>query len=302
MTKRLLIALSLALLAGCGDSGSPPGAGKKSDDFSFSAKPGTNVEKAAEKFRTLLRHCPGIKKYKGDIEKVEYQDGGWADFMVTVVAKPKTIPAESYAMGHTCHFSVDDDKATVAKRPCAWLCTGDDMTGIDGEDHSYSLGKLIGPLVRPWGNLREAISGTILEMKDTDNGKVSNGAAKLAIWSAENMRWDELNALPIGKYAMVMKDSESQLGNRICVSGSVIEIVVDNSVPGKKIFIGGMFDDGGRIYRFIAVRSTGEVVERSRARFCGVITGQQHYPNSAGGVAHAVFLVGMFDLPENKTP
>lgn len=152
----------------------------------------------------------------------------------------------------------------------------------------------------PPKNLQEAIEMAKPHMTDTA-GDIDAGSAALAIWGRENMKWSELQALPMGKYALVMKDSESQRGFRLCVTGSLIEIAVDKTVPGKKIYLGGMFDDSGRIYRFIALRSTGEIVASSRAKFCGVITGQQSYANSAGGVAHAVHLVGMFDLPENKS-
>jgi hypothetical protein len=259
------------------------------------------MDGAIEKFKTLADHCPGIVKYKADIASVEYLSQGHADFMVTVVQKPTVLPTQSYAMGHACHFSVDESKATVSKRPCAWLCTGTDMSGIDGEDHSYAQGKLIGPLVRPWADLHEAIAHTRLDMQDTDGGGVSVGAARLAIWGAENMRWAELQKLPDAKYGLVMKDPDNQRGQKLCASGQVIEIAVDRSVPGNKIFIGGMYDNDGRIYRFVALQSTGEIMANSRARFCGVVTGQQHYQNSLGGVAHAVHLVGMFDLPENKT-
>ena len=294
------VLLAISALVGCGESAKDAEHTQKKNDFTLTAAPGTNTDGAIEKFKVLAGHCPGIKKYKSDIESVEYLSQGHADFLITVVKKPTALPAESHAMGHTCHFSVDDSKATVSKRPCAWLCTGDDMTGIDGENHSYAKGKLIGPLVRPWANLREAISSTRLDMADIQGADVSKGAALLAIWGAENMRWSELQEIPTTKYGLVMKDPDAQRGQRLCTTGQVIEIELDRSVPGKKIFGGGMYEDGGRIYRFLAVQSTGEIMAHSRARFCGVVTGQQHYPNSAGGVAHAVHLVGMFDLPENK--
>jgi hypothetical protein len=114
------------------------------NDFTLTAAPGTNMDGAIDEFKTLVAHCPGIYKYKEDVEKVEYLNGGHADFMITVKQKPTVIPPMSYAQGHTCHFSVNDAMATVSKRPCSWLCTGDDMSGIDGDDHSYSKGKLIG--------------------------------------------------------------------------------------------------------------------------------------------------------------
>jgi hypothetical protein len=297
---RLILFLSVMLaVSGCGDSNpNKPGAAK--NDFSLTAAPGTDTTGAIDKFKTLAVHCPGIVKYKSDIEKIEYLDKGHADFLVTLNQKTRELPAESYGMGHTCHFSVDDAKATVSKLPCAWLCTGEDMSGIDGEDHSYTNGKLIGPQVKPWANLRQAIAGTRFDMKDIRGGSISPGAAKLTLWGAENMRWSELQEIPTTKYGLVMKDPDSVRGKKLCVAGSVIEIEVDTSASGNKIFLGGIHDYDLRIYRFIALRSTGEIMARSQARFCGIVTGQQHYENSAGGVAHAVHLVGMFDLPENK--
>ena len=299
---RLIVLLwALLAVAGCGDSkDGTKDAAKEKKDFTLTAAPGTDTTGAVDKFKTLAGHCPGIVKYKNDIETVEYLAQGHADFLITVSQKPKVLPAESHGMGHTCHFTVDDTKATVSKRPCAWLCTGEDMTGIDGEDHSYANGKLIGPKVKPWANLRQAIASTRLDMNDIQGADVSLGAAKLALWGTENMHWAELQEIPTTKYGLVMKDPDSQRGQKLCANGEVIEIALDRSVSGQKVFLGGMYDDGGRIYRFIAVQSTGEIMAHSRARFCGVVTGQQHYENSMGGVAHAVHLVGMFDLPENK--
>lgn len=156
------------------------------------------------------------------------------------------------------------------------------------------------PLQLSWSTLNEAIAATRLDMADVQGDEVSKGAALLAIWGADHMKWGELQAIPAGKYGMVMKEPDSQRGARLCVNGRVIEIAVDTTVP-QKIYQGGMFDADGRIYRFIAGGSTGEIMAESHAKFCGIVTGQQHYPNSAGGVAHAVHLVGMFDLPENRT-
>lgn len=150
-----------------------------------------------------------------------------------------------------------------------------------------------------FANLRAAIAATRLDMSDIQGTNISKGAAVLALWGYQGMKWSELQEIPKGKYGVVMKDPDSQRGSRLCVYGQVIEIAVDKSVP-QKIYQGGIFDDDGRIYRFIAVGSTGEIVAHSYANFCGIVTGQQHYANSMGGEAHAVHLVGMFDLPENK--
>jgi hypothetical protein len=300
MNRLIWPAFAALLIVGCGQPDNHASQSGK-NDFTLTATPGTDMTGAIDKFKTLVGHCPGIYKYKDDVEKVEYLKDSHADFLVTINENPKLLPAESHSSHHTCHFSISDDKATVSKRPCAWLCTGDDMAGIDGENHSYSSGKLSGPLKRQWENLGEAIASTQLDMSDIQGNDISQGAAKLALWGAEHMRWSELQEIPTTKFGLVMKDPDAQRGKKLCINGQIIEIGVDRSVPDKKIFMGGMFDDGGRIYRFIAVQSSGEIMAQSRARFCGIVTGQQHYENSGGGVAHSVHLVGMFDLPENKS-
>ena len=44
---------------------------------------------------------------------------------------------------------------------------------------------------------------------------------------------------------------------------------------------------------FVAVGTTGELVRASKARLCGAVIGR---------VDHRISMVGMFDLPENRTP
>jgi len=71
-------------------------------------------------------------------------------------------------------------------------------------------------------------------------------------------------------------------------------------VVGKH-FVGLVMSNAGNLFHFDAVGSTGTLVGTNYARICGVITGLYDYSNSAGGTGHAVQIVGMFDLPENKT-
>ena len=153
------------------------------------------------------------------------------------------------------------------------------------------------PVVQEPTTLADAIAVAKPSMTD-ESEKLSSGAVMLGRWSMNHMEWKELNALPDTKRALVMKDADEQRGKKICISGNVIEIGAEN-VDGKKVYIGGMYTGSMDVYRFIAVKSTGEIAEKSRAKFCGVVIGRFDYANSAGGVAHAVQLVGMFDLPEN---
>ncbi len=52
-------------------------------------------------------------------------------------------------------------------------------------------------------------------------------------------------------------------------------------------------------YHFTAVRSTGAIVERSNARFCGYAIAFDRY-KSNDGPREGLQVLGMFDLPENR--
>jgi hypothetical protein len=147
-------------------------------------------------------------------------------------------------------------------------------------------------------NLKEAIVAIKPTMSDTVN-EISQGAALLALWSANNLNFSDFDKMSQSKYSLIMKDPDEERGKLLCTIGSIIEIQVEKA-DGNKFYNGGLVDHYGHIYRFIAVRSTGDLVAGSVAHFCGVVTGKQSYANSVGGMAHAVFLVGMFVLPENK--
>lgn len=147
--------------------------------------------------------------------------------------------------------------------------------------------------------LSEAISILQPFMTDTNGGKMPVAAAPLGLWARERMQWSELEAMPDSRRADVMKDPESYRGKRICTSGRVIEIHADRSVS-PPVFNGGLMTSSYDMLRFLAVRSTGNIVEGSVERFCGIIIGLQSYPNARGGTTHAVYSVGMFDLPENR--
>jgi len=133
------------------------------------------------------------------------------------------------------------------------------------------------------------------------NGDVDPAAAVFALWAARKLDWVELQSLPATTYAKVMKDAEAERGKRMWVEGKIVEIAVDRS-SGAPIYLGGLITPTSKVYRFVAVKDTGDLVQKSLARFCGVVTGRQSYANSAGGTTHAVALVGMFDLPANRTP
>lgn len=134
--------------------------------------------------------------------------------------------------------------------------------------------------------------------KDTQNAN-DDASVLFAVWSSAHLQWADINALPETKHALVMKDPENERGKRNCYAGSIVEIHTDRSM-GRPIYRGGLATPGRQIARFVAVGSTGELVQSSQARFCGVVTGVESYSNAGGGTTHAVRVIGMFDLPENK--
>ena len=88
-------------------------------------------------------------------------------------------------------------------------------------------------------------------------------------------------------------------GKRLCESGTITEFKNDE-IHGSKVAIGILSRNNVDLFQFIAVRSTGALAEKSQARFCGVFTGHVERTIATGGTAHAVQVVGLFDVPENK--
>jgi hypothetical protein len=147
-------------------------------------------------------------------------------------------------------------------------------------------------------SLTEALGVLRPIFKDTTN-EPDPAAYLLALWGTSHLDWKAIVGLGETTHSKVMKDPEAERGKRICTSGSIVEIAVDRSAK-TPLYAGGLITAAMNVYRFIALRSTGELVARSPARFCGIVTGRESYSNSGGGVTHAVKVVGMFDLPENR--
>ena len=149
-------------------------------------------------------------------------------------------------------------------------------------------------------NRHEALSIARPLMADTYD-KASDGAMLLAIWSAPNLKWTDVYVKKDEtSFGRIKKDSEFERGKRLCYSGRIIQISRERAVSGR--LYAGLLMTGRRninIIHFFAAGSTGELVEGSWARFCGMVTGRYSYSNSGGGTSHAVQMVGMFKLPEN---
>ena len=145
----------------------------------------------------------------------------------------------------------------------------------------------------------EAVAFVRPLMSDETND-TSKGALLFAVWGMQKMRWADVAVQKNETtFALVQKDPEEARGKRLCVSGMVVQIQVSRTDLGK-VNEGLLVSDSGDIYNFGMVGDSGDLVSQSRARMCGVVIGRYDYSNSGGGTGHAIQLVGMFDLPENR--
>lgn len=152
--------------------------------------------------------------------------------------------------------------------------------------------------IKSKGTFAEALAYAKPRFGDTEND-VNIGGALLAIWLAKHPSWAAINALPETTIARVLKDSDEERGKRICAGGSVIQITSEK-VDDSKLYYGTFMTAEVKPIFYHATGSTGDLVEQSPGRFCGVVVGRHSYSNAGGGTTHAVRLVGMFDLPENR--
>ena len=145
-----------------------------------------------------------------------------------------------------------------------------------------------------------AMGYATLLMKDERND-ISTGTVWAALWMLKHGKWNDIApAKDETTFARVQKDSDAERGKRLCVAGRVIQITTKKAGEAGKYYAGLLTSANGNIFNFLAVGSSGDIVERSAARFCGVVTERYDYSNSGGGTGHAVTVVGMFDLPENR--
>lgn len=138
------------------------------------------------------------------------------------------------------------------------------------------------------------------EVSDANNEPPPVSLYIADLMAAKNVKWEELNEIEKTGYGLVMKDVQQEGMKLLCVQGSVIEIYGFESRQRNKFYDVGIVDDLGRVFRTIAVGSTGDIVAESHGKFCGQVTGRINFNNVLGGSTVAPYLVGMFDLPENR--
>jgi hypothetical protein len=127
------------------------------------------------------------------------------------------------------------------------------------------------------------------QMTDTTD-EIGPGEALLARYP--KAVWADVDVPAETSVPLVLKDPERERGKHVCASGT-IERIERRDVDQRRVYVGRLVTQEGDAVAFVALGTTGELVKRSTGTLCGVATGR------AGDAAK---LVGMFDLPENRTP
>ncbi|MBK0062380.1 MULTISPECIES: hypothetical protein [unclassified Acinetobacter] len=125
-------------------------------------------------------------------------------------------------------------------------------------------------------------------------------AGLMAIWMENHKtKISDIKNLESSSRGKILKDSFNERGKRLCVQGQIVEIEVDRS-GGFPVYHAGIVTNYTDVTRVLAVGSTGDLTAESHGAFCGVVIGKIGFTNSTGGTTSAPYLVGLFDLPENR--
>ena len=102
---------------------------------------------------------------------------------------------------------------------------------------------------------------------------------------------------------LVLKDVASERGKRICLERpAIVQLAKSHSSRLGMVYYSGLLQENRQQYSIYAVKDTGTLIQKQKARFCGIVTGIYTFKNTGGGTTISPFLVGMFDLPTNHRP
>lgn len=135
-----------------------------------------------------------------------------------------------------------------------------------------------------------AIAFALPSMTD-DRSAPNTGAKLLARYGAVKLTWaDVVIAKNETSLALVEKDPPKAWGKRLCVSGTLARIE-KQTVDREVLHSARLVTKSGDALELYAVGSTGDLVKRKPARFCGVVTGRLDVAGKP-----ATFAVGMLEV------
>lgn len=158
-------------------------------------------------------------------------------------------------------------------------------------------------IIRSYPTLESAIAGfkdeSIMTEELVSMENSPSFLQNMIFWDAlVGMNWDELNNIPKANYQRMNKDIVAESGKSFCFEGMVHEIRVDRTIK-PSITEALMYVPYEGYAAIVAVKSSGDILPETTAKFCGIAVGRRFY-QTLMGTDSAPYLVGMFDLPENK--
>ena len=108
---------------------------------------------------------------------------------------------------------------------------------------------------------------------------------KIALAEHSDLVWSDVSEGAEVVSPRMLKDAERDAGRKLCVEGTVDELEVVR-LKGRNIHRGKL-RFGSASIPFVALGSAKSIVTRYAARLCGIADGKQ--------------VVGLFDLPENRS-
>ncbi|CAN5910112.1 hypothetical protein BH11MYX3_BH11MYX3_31160 [soil metagenome] len=112
------------------------------------------------------------------------------------------------------------------------------------------------------------------------------GARLLAHYATAKLRWSEVDV------PAETTIRQPDRGKRLCATGEIRQIT-RRELNGRTVHVGRLRTADADEVAFVAVGTTGDLVERSAGRLCGAVLGKS---------GSAVSILGMFDLAENRMP
>ncbi len=136
----------------------------------------------------------------------------------------------------------------------------------------------------------ESIAFALPRMTD-DRNAPNAGAKLLARYGAAKLQWsDVVIAKNETSLELAEKAPPQAWGKRLCASGTLARIE-KQTVDGTELHSARLVTKSGDALEVFAVGSTGRLVKRKPARFCGVVTGRLDVAGKP-----ATFAVGMFEI------
>lgn len=145
--------------------------------------------------------------------------------------------------------------------------------------------------------IEESLKLTVPFMGGAKHDEFSEGHNLFVLWAEKNYSVKNLSEIEFQvsknetSVGFIKKNPEKESGKKICVNGKIIQIK-----EMKNLSKGLIWEPRGGLYYFIGLNDSGDLTDKSSAKFCGYVTGTYDYKDSVGGTGHAISLVGMWQI------